>query len=57
MAIKVYFDWGEWYNYTIDPPIYMNPLEVKVFSVWNITPSITIAPETWYTHTLLMLSI
>ncbi|MEM3703258.1 MAG: hypothetical protein QXX79_02390 [Candidatus Bathyarchaeia archaeon] len=27
----------------------MNPLEVKVFNIWNYTPSIAVAPETW-TH-------
>lgn len=52
-AIKVYFDWGEWYNHTFDPPVHMNPLKVNVFSVWNITPSIAIAPEAWvHTYTV-----
>jgi len=52
-AIKVYFDWGEWYNCTFSPPVHMNPLEVKVFSIWNFTPSITVAPETWvHTYTV-----
>ncbi|MEM1552050.1 MAG: hypothetical protein QXH03_05225, partial [Candidatus Bathyarchaeia archaeon] len=32
---------------------HMNPLEVNVFSVWNITPSIAIAPEAWvHTYTV-----
>ncbi|MEM1564088.1 MAG: hypothetical protein QW161_05395 [Candidatus Bathyarchaeia archaeon] len=52
-AIKIYFDWGGWYNCTFNPPVHMNPLEVKVFSVWNTTPSIAIAPEAWvHTYTV-----
>lgn len=52
-AIKVYFDWGEWYNCTFSPPVHMNPLEVKVFNIWNFTPSIAVAPETWlHTYTV-----
>ncbi|MEM3699320.1 MAG: hypothetical protein QXL57_00400 [Candidatus Bathyarchaeia archaeon] len=46
-AIKVYFDWGKWYNYTFDTPVRMEPLEVKVFNVGNVTPPLTVAPETW----------
>ncbi|MEM3622473.1 MAG: hypothetical protein QXR76_01710 [Candidatus Bathyarchaeia archaeon] len=46
-AIKVYFDWGEWHNYTFDAPVRMEPLEVKVFNVGNVTPPLTVAPETW----------
>ncbi|MDI6806034.1 MAG: hypothetical protein QMD20_05170, partial [Candidatus Bathyarchaeia archaeon] len=46
-AIKVYFDWGEWYNYTFTTPVQMKPLEVKVFNVGNVTPPLTVAPETW----------
>jgi hypothetical protein len=46
-AIKVYFDWGEWYNYTFDTSVHMNPYDVKVFNAWNFTPSTDIAPETW----------
>jgi len=52
-AVKVYFDWGEWYNCTFSPPVHMNPLEVKVFDIWNFTPSIAVAPETWvHTYTV-----
>ena len=46
-AIKVYFDWGEWYNYTFTTPVRMEPLEVKVFNIGNVTPPLTVAPETW----------
>ncbi|MEM2202317.1 MAG: hypothetical protein QXZ47_02485 [Candidatus Bathyarchaeia archaeon] len=46
-AIKVYFDWGEWYNYTLVTPVHMDPYDVEVFNVWNYTPSVTVAPETW----------
>jgi hypothetical protein len=46
-AIKVYFDWGEWYNYTFTTPVQMQPFEVKVFNVGNVTPPLTVAPETW----------
>jgi tetratricopeptide (TPR) repeat protein len=46
-AIKVYFDWGAWYNYTFTTPVRMEPLEVKVFNVGNVTPPLTVAPETW----------
>ncbi|MEM0007460.1 MAG: hypothetical protein QXR89_04240 [Candidatus Bathyarchaeia archaeon] len=46
-AIKVYFDWGEWYNHTLETPVHMDPYDVKVFNVWNYTPSVTVAPETW----------
>jgi hypothetical protein len=46
-AIKVYFDWGEWYNHTFSPPVRMNTLEVKVFNIWNFTPSIAVASEAW----------
>jgi hypothetical protein len=46
-AIKVYFDWGAWFNYTFDTPVRMEPLEVKVFNVGNVTPPLTDAPEIW----------
>lgn len=46
-GIKVYFDWGEWYNYTFDTPVRMEIDEVKVFTVRNVTPTIEEAPETW----------
>lgn len=46
-ALKVYFDWGKWYNRTFSTPILMEPLEVRVFTIANITPPLTEAPETW----------
>ncbi|NWG11647.1 hypothetical protein HXY33_07910 [Candidatus Bathyarchaeota archaeon] len=46
-AIKVYFDWGEWYNATFSPHVRMEPLEVRVFTIGNVTPPTTEAPETW----------
>lgn len=46
-SIKAYFDWGKWYNYTFSPSIRMEPFEVKVFNVGNVTPPTTEAPETW----------
>ncbi|MEM0096240.1 MAG: tetratricopeptide repeat protein [Candidatus Bathyarchaeia archaeon] len=52
-AIKVYFDWGEWYNFTFKTPVRMAPLEVKVFNVGNITPPLSKVPETWvYSYTV-----
>jgi len=46
-GIKVYFDWGKWYNYTFGTPIKMEIEEVKVFQVGNVTPMVSEAPETW----------
>ncbi|MEM2440131.1 MAG: hypothetical protein QW493_02820 [Candidatus Bathyarchaeia archaeon] len=46
-AIKVYFDWGGWYNFTFKTPVRMDPLEVKVFNVGNVTPPLSDVPETW----------
>ncbi len=46
-AIRVYFDWGKWYNYTFSTPVYMEPFEVKVFNIGNVTPPLDEAPETW----------
>jgi len=46
-AIKVYFDWGKWYNFTFSPPVRMGPLEVRVFNIGNLTPPLAEAPETW----------
>ena len=52
-AIKVYFDWGAWYNYTFKTPVRMNPLEVRVFNIGNLTPIISAVPETWvYSYTV-----
>jgi cellobiose-specific phosphotransferase system component IIA len=52
-AIKVYFDWGAWYNYTFKTPVHMNPLEVRVFNIGNLTPTISAVPETWvYSYTV-----
>lgn len=46
-AIKVYFDWGKWYNYTLSTPIRLEPFDVKVINVGNVTPPLTEAPEFW----------
>jgi len=52
-AIKVYFDWGDWYNYTFKKPVYMKPGEVRVFSIGNLTPTISDVPEIWvYSYTI-----
>ncbi|MEM3578724.1 MAG: hypothetical protein QXL54_00665 [Candidatus Bathyarchaeia archaeon] len=52
-AIKVYFDWGGWYNFTFKTPVRMAPLEVKVFNIGNVTPPLSKAPETWvYSYTV-----
>jgi len=52
-AIKVYFDWGKWYNYTFSTPVRMEPFEVRVFNIGNVTPPLTEAPEMWmYSYTV-----
>jgi len=52
-AIKVYFDWGAWYNHTFKTPVHMKPQEVMVFNIGNLTPTISAVPETWvYSYTV-----
>jgi len=48
-TVRVYFDWGKNYTYRFATPVQLMPGETKVFSAYNVTPSIAEASELW-TH-------
>jgi len=50
-TIIVYFDWGMNYTHRFSPPVELAIDEVRVFTVSNMTPSTSEAPEMWsYTY-------
>ena len=46
-AIRIYFDWGKNYTHSFDTPIQVMPDETRVFTVYNMTPPVEEAPESW----------
>jgi hypothetical protein len=48
-AIRTYFSWGKNYTYTFTTPIEVDPGQVKIFTINDITPPVNETGELW-TH-------
>jgi len=44
-AIRTYFSWGKNYTFAFTDPIRIDPGMTQIFSVYNVTPPLTEAPE------------
>ncbi len=46
-AVRTYFTWGQNYTYGYATPLQIMPGTTYVFNIFNVTPSVSQAPEHW----------